>query len=1004
MANFTVTTAEQLSTAISEANTNGEVDVITLGGNIRLTEALPVINDADGLTIDGDGFSISGDVDNNGSDEGDVRIFTVQGGTAAFNNLVLTEGRAEGESLDGGGGAGMGGAIFIFDGDVTVSNTTFSDNTAIGGEGLADYGGGGGIGLVDGSDGADGAAGTTDNPDGQDGENGPTGGEGGAGGTGASPVGTPAGDGGDGGDGGFGGGGGVGGFGGSSFAGGGTGGDGGDGGFGGGGGDGSFGGLVGGDGGFGGAGGYGGGGGQGGLGSSSGSNIGSDGGGGTGGLGAGDGDVTSSGGGAGMGGAIFVRSGSLTLTNVTFEDNTTTGGTGAESGEGLGGAIFAVDTTSAQYEAAGFENSAGLPDALPTVNLNRVTFTGSDAGDRDGTVPSGVVAGDFDNDDIFGVVSGVVGDPLVIGVTATDAVEGSSGSFEITRSDSFGTVDVVLSFTNTGGIGIADLGDDYTFGNNVVVDEPNGELTVTLVDGQTSVEVAINAIDDDTDASIEGDESFNLALVESLDYEIDGANNSDTVTIFNNDFVISEDAAVGASVGTVPTALTGSPLGYTITSGDPGGFFQVSATGLITVAQPLDFESVASNADLVEGVTTFNLSVEITDGGDSATETVVINLLDVDESPEILNPDDLNFTVDENLPDGTFVGQVLAEDDEDSFTGTSLTYSIVEDVPFSIDGTGTISVDLEADEVLSFEDENSYDLTVQVQDSDSNITSTTVTITINDENESPVIDQSGGLTFEVSEDRGAGFPVGQVVAEDEDQGQSLQYAIIGGNTNDAFRISDTGIILVDQNDSLDFEAVPVYTLQVQVTDNGNPALSDTATVTINVQDINEPPSFDDQTFAFNVEENTSPGTFVGVITASDPDDIALTYAIVGGNIGDAFTIDDNGQITVNTDASLNAEALSTYTLTVSATDGESTAETTVTITIEDINEAPVIADVDDLGALPAVSINENRNNGSLVDIVQAIDEDGDNITYAIVGGNIGDAFTIDDNGQITVNT
>ncbi|MEO1182512.1 MAG: hypothetical protein AAFX51_17075, partial [Cyanobacteria bacterium J06636_28] len=128
MADFTVNNATQLSDAINDANSNSEADIITLGGNIQLTEALPFINDADGLTIEGNGFSISGDVDNNGSDEGDVRIFSVGGGTAAFNNLVLTEGRAEGSSPNGGGGAGMGGALFIFDGDVTVANTTFVDN------------------------------------------------------------------------------------------------------------------------------------------------------------------------------------------------------------------------------------------------------------------------------------------------------------------------------------------------------------------------------------------------------------------------------------------------------------------------------------------------------------------------------------------------------------------------------------------------------------------------------------------------------------------------------------------------------------------------------------------------------------------------------------------------------------------------------------------------------------------------------------------------------------
>ena len=1015
MAEFTVNNATQLSTAIADANSNSEADIITLGGNIQLTEALPFINDAQGVTIEGNGFSISGDVDSNGSDEGDVRIFSVGGGIVAFNNLTLTGGRAEGGSLNGGGGAGLGGALFIFDGDVTVANTTFVDNTAVGGNGGTGTGTGGGIGLGSDEngativDGTDGAAGTLAAPNGEAGGTGGFGGQGGIGGSGASPTGAPAGTGGEGGAGGFGGGGGFGGFPGNGPIGG-DGGDGGDGGFGGGGGDGNFGGVIGGNGGNGGLGGYGGGGGQAGFGIATPGSTGSNGTGGTGGFGAGAGDINSSGGGAGLGGAVFVRSGSLALNNVSFENNTTTGGTGAEDGQGLGGAVFVLDNTQSQYEAAGFTNSQGLPSALPTVDLNRVTFTGSDAADGSGNVPAGIISGSFNNDDIFGAVTGVIGDPLVVGLSATGAVEGNSGSFVVTRSDSFGTLSVVLSYTNTVTNGIAELDTDYTFGSGATVDTNAGTVTVTIPNGQTSIEVDIDAIDDDILVDTEANETFSLALVESVDYSIDDANNGGTVTIFNNDFSISEGATtVGATIGTVPTALTGSSRTYAVIGGDPSGIFDVdSSTGLITVAQALDFEDIATGADLLAGTTQLDLAVQITDESGTSTETVSINILDVSESPEITNADSLNFTVSENVSDGTFVGSVQATDDEDTATNTPLTFRIIDTtVPFRIDGTGAIVVDLEASEVLSAEDDAQFGFDVEVEDSDGNITSERVNVSVLDENEPPVIDEGTGLVFDVEEDRGTGFLVGQIPVDDEDIGQSLDFEIIGGDPAGVFSISDSGALTVSGNVELDAEAQQTFTLQVQVTDSGDPPLSDSATVVVNVQNVNESPIFTTPTFDFTVDENTPADTFVGVVSATDPENNGLSYTIESGNIGNAFAIDNNGQLTVNTGADIDFDTLNFYALTVQVTDDGSPsqfADTTVNITVNGINEPPVIVGADANGILPTINIAENRSNNSSVGTpIQAVDEEGDTITFAIVTGNENGAFAIDSStGQITV--
>ena len=89
-------------------------------------------------------------------------------------------------------------------------------------------------------------------------------------------------------------------------------------------------------GGVGGNGGFGGGGGAGGFGGTGGT-VGRPG---QGGFGGGTGDVGYGGSGGGLGGAIFIRSGSLLLNQVSFERNAAIAGPGPAPGQGKGGAIF----------------------------------------------------------------------------------------------------------------------------------------------------------------------------------------------------------------------------------------------------------------------------------------------------------------------------------------------------------------------------------------------------------------------------------------------------------------------------------------------------------------------------------------------------------------------------------------------------------------------------------------------------------------------------------------
>jgi hypothetical protein len=275
--------------------------------------------------------------------------------------------------------------------------------------------------------------------------------------------------------------------------------------------------------------------------------------------------------------------------------------------------------------------------------------------------------------------------------------------------------------------------------------------------------------------------------------------------------------------------------------------------------------------------------------------------------------------------------------------------------------------------LINYEANSSFTLTVEVTDNGSPAMSNVADVTVNirDLNEAPVvIDQA----FAIDENSAAGTDVGTVLASDEDIGQVLTYAIVGGNESGAFAIDPaTGRITVANAALLNFEANPSFTLTVEVTDNGSPVLSDSATVTVTVNDLDEthlnrPPVVEDQVLW--VDENTAAGTVVGVVAAGDPDiGQVLTYAIVSGNESGAFAIDAmTGEITVANAALMNFEANPTFTLTVEVTDNgvpSFSDSALVTVSLTNVNEAPVL---DTRGSVSLAPVNRGavNNPGTLV--------------------------------------
>ncbi len=351
-------------------------------------------------------------------------------------------------------------------------------------------------------------------------------------------------------------------------------------------------------------------------------------------------------------------------------------------------------------------------------------------------------------------------------------------------------------------------------------------------------------------------------------------------------------------------------LTYSITGGNADGVFTIDAnTGEITIADNtnLDRETTAS----------YGLTVEVSDGTNTDTAAITVNVGDINEFAPVAN--DATVAINEDAANGTSVHSVVASDADAT---ANLTYSITggnADGVFTIDAnTGEITI---ADNTnLDRETTASYGLTVEVSDG-TNTDTAAITVNVGDINEfAPVANDA---TVAINEDAANGTSVHSVVATDQDATANLTYSITGGNADGVFTIdANTGEITIADNTNLDRETTASYGLTVEVSDGTN---TDTAAITVNVGDINEfAPVANDATVGIN--EDAANGTSVHSVVASDQDATAnLTYSITGGNADGVFTIDANtGEITIADNTNLDRETTASYGLTVQVSDGTNT--------------------------------------------------------------------------------
>ena len=614
--------------------------------------------------------------------------------------------------------------------------------------------------------------------------------------------------------------------------------------------------------------------------------------------------------------------------------------------------------------------------------------------------------------------------PVAVADTATVAEDASLTSIDVITNDTDVDGDALtltaVTTAGSGTVAINGVSVDYTPAANF-----NGEevITYTVSDGTLTDEGTLTiTVTPENDAPVAVADTATVAEDASLT----------SIDVITNDTDVDGDALTLTAVttaGSGTVAINGVSVDYTpaanfngeevITYTVSDGTLTDEGTLTITVTPENDAPvAVADTATVAEDASLTSIDVITNDtdvDGDALTltavttagsGTVAINGVSVDYTPAA------NFNGEEvityTVSDGTLTDEgtltITVTPENDAPVAVADTATVAEDASLtSIDvitndtdvdgdaltltavttaGSGTVAINgvsVDYTPAANFNGEEVITYTV----SDGTLTDEgTLTITVTPENDAPV---AVADTATVAED--ASLTSIDVITNDTDvDGDALTLTAV--TTAGSGTVAINGVS-VDYTPAANFNGEEVITYTVS-----DGTLTDEGTLTITVTPENDAPVITSATEGIDIEENSGAGQIVYTITATDIDGDILTYAIDGDH-SSLLSLDSSTGVVILT-ADPDYEIKSTYSFTVTASDGSNTSSaTTVTFSITDVDDT--IPEITLVGANP-----------QSIELGTAYSELGatatDNIDGDITGSIVIDASAVDVNtvGDYTV--
>ena len=272
-------------------------------------------------------------------------------------------------------------------------------------------------------------------------------------------------------------------------------------------------------------------------------------------------------------------------------------------------------------------------------------------------------------------------------------------------------------------------------------------------------------------------------------------------------------------------------------------------TAEVTLVGILDFESSGGRLEFVaiaSDMETPYLSSE------TILEVIVLNVNDL--APEF-GKSKYSFRIQENVNLDTFVGKISATDADT----VNLKFSLLtemDDLPFRVEET---SGDIYTSRMIDRETNAEFIFQAIVSDGSSFSTADieVSVIDVNDNNPQSDIDT---YRFEIPELQSIRTVIGSIGGFDNDAtspNNQIGFKILAGNLDAAFEInSETGVLSIKTQDSVDILKHPVFNLTIEVFDKGQTTLTGFTSVEITLIDQNNNgPEFLQDLYEVSIPEN-----------------------------------------------------------------------------------------------------------------------------------------------------
>uniref|UniRef100_A0A3Q3LUN9 Protocadherin-16 n=1 Tax=Mastacembelus armatus TaxID=205130 RepID=A0A3Q3LUN9_9TELE len=440
-------------------------------------------------------------------------------------------------------------------------------------------------------------------------------------------------------------------------------------------------------------------------------------------------------------------------------------------------------------------------------------------------------------------------------------------------------------------------------------------------------------------------------------------------------------------------------VSYVIIAGNKKGFFTLEEkTGLLFLSAPLDYETQRLH----------RLTVRAVDHGLpslSSTQTLTIEVGDVNDQPPVFSQSIYNASVTENRDPGEPVVRVSATD-KDSEENAVVWYSLLPGPGYEFFSINPYTGLITTTSYLDREQQQHYTLRVQARDSGTQPLSgtTTVLCSVLDDNDNPPEFMQSSFQISLPENLPPGV-IHNAQASDPDHRENgtIHYSI---DYRGLFTInSHTGVLSTTQ--VLDREERQNYTITIQARDYGPTPLSSSTQLQLVLLDQNDNiPAFTRKSYHASISEGLPAGAEVVQVNAFDPDEGSngvITYSLTEDISHGVFSVDAFTGV-IRTTRTLDREHRAQYTLKAVATDGCSqgplSSMASVTIQVEDVNDNVPVCDQNPINAWVSMRTLPNQ----IITTVTATDRDqGENGTIHFMLSDEENLFDINsESGDISL--